>query len=197
MNKSQEYIKNVKIDEIPWNRLFTTYGTAKNFIKYFRDIESSNIKVVKSAIQEIASEIEHQDTLWHATPFAMIFLLRAFEKAINNLDNNVSCFLVDYLLSIFIIIAECSNYYEDEFMTDEKPLESFSDMLKEEYLYSEEISEDGEEKIEECYDFPGEVFYSFYYYSFQVVLSCVPLLDKINNIEFKDKIQKLKEILNP
>ena len=42
----------------------------------------------KTALEEVLRNIEHQSTLWRATPFAMIFLERIFQKAVLQMDKN-------------------------------------------------------------------------------------------------------------
>ena len=64
------------------------------------------------------------------------------------------------------------------------PLPSFADMLNEEYLWSEEYDEDEDIlRYEEEEVFRDDLFFSFYYYSLQVLLLYKPLLDKNNKFE--------------
>ena len=52
-------------------------------------------------------------------------------------------------------------------------------LLNEEYLWSEEYDEDEDVlRYEEEDVFPDDLFFSFYYYSLQVLLLAIPLLDK-------------------
>ena len=37
---------------------------------------------VKESLYELTTNMEHQSTLWHATPFGMVFLSRILEKAL-------------------------------------------------------------------------------------------------------------------
>ena len=43
--------------------------------------EKFDAKVLQNALSKIFNEIEHQSTLWHATPFALLFLARIFMQA--------------------------------------------------------------------------------------------------------------------
>ena len=55
---------------------------------------------VKSALYELTTNMEHQSTLWHATPFGMVFLSRILEKALAESErNSVAYFLVGELLT--------------------------------------------------------------------------------------------------
>ena len=76
------YIESLEISDIPWNRLPTIYGRATDFPKYFETLSKmENLDDIMRDGEEIAINIEHQSTLLHATPFAMVFLLRIFRKA--------------------------------------------------------------------------------------------------------------------
>ena len=117
---TKQYIETVKVSDIPWHRLTTTYGRATDFpteLDVLWNMES--MEAVDAAGEALEFNIEHQSTLWHATPFAMIFLLRIFKKA-------------------------------------------------------------QEEDV-----FPDDLFFSFYYYSLQVLLLAIPLLDTSDEGEAK------------
>nr|WP_314373178.1 hypothetical protein [uncultured Campylobacter sp.] len=43
--------------------------------------EKFDAKAIQDALSKIFNEIEHQSTLWHATPFALLFLARIFMQA--------------------------------------------------------------------------------------------------------------------
>ena len=175
----QTYIETVKVSDIPWHRLTTTYGRATDFPAHLKVLwDMKNVDAIDAAGEELAQNIEHQSTLWHATPFALVFLLRIFKKAVEEQGHNeVARYLVEELAELFLIIAEC---IRDGFMLEHAdPLPNFEDMLKEEYLWSEEYDEDEDIiRYEEEEVFPDDLFFSFYYYSLQVLLLCKPLLDK-------------------
>ena len=181
---TKQYIETVKVSDIPWHRLTTTYGRATDFpteLDVLWNMES--IEVVDEAGEALAQNIEHQSTLWHATPFAMIFLLRIFKKAQEeSAQNKVAHYLAEQLVELFTVIAEC---IRDGLMLEHAdPLPSFADMLNEEYLWSEEYDEDEDIlRYEEEEVFSDDLFFSFYYYSLQALLLCKPLLDKNKEYE--------------
>jgi len=208
MNENQKYICDVKVEEIPWNRLTTAYVRATEFPEYFTVIESmSNKKKVKTTLHDILRNIEHQSTLCRATPFTMIFLVRIFQKAVAEMDNNdIAYDIVKELLHFFKLIAELfqetEEYMEKMEMKKEKPLPYFSDMLKEEYLFPEEC--DNEEDEETLWEEDVEKFneqseysfyYSIYYYSYQVLLNCNETLKKISNTAIAEQVNKLQKLL--
>ena len=180
---TKQYIETVKVSDIPWHRLTTTYGRATDFPAHLEVLgDMKNVDAIDAAGEELAQNIEHQSTLWHATPFALIFLLRIFKKALEEQGHNeVAKHLVEELAELFIIIAEC---IRDGLMLEHADqLPNFEDMLNEEYLWSEEYDEEEDIcRYEEEEVFPDDLFFSFYYYSLQVLL-CKPLLDKNNKFE--------------
>lgn len=176
---TQIYIETVQVSDIPWHRLTTTYGRATDFpteLDVLWNMES--IETINAAGEELAQNIEHQSTLWHATPFAMIFLFRIFKKAQEErTQNKVAQYLAEQLVDLFSVIAECIR--DGLLLEHADPLPCFEDMLNEEYLWSEEYDEDEDIlRYEEEEVFPDDLFFSFYYYSLQVLLLCKPLLDK-------------------
>ena len=196
MDANQIYIQNLKVDDVPWHRITTAYGRATEFPQDFKNMwNMSDVKVVKKAFDEVTNNIEHQGTLWHSTPFAMIFLVRIFERAVFNTSNNeVALFLVEQLLNFFGVVAECIADVDE--LEHPNQLSLFSDMLKEEYLWSEEYDEEEDDmRYEEDEVFPGDLFYSFYYYSYQVLLLCKPMLRLLENTHLSKMIDQLQGVL--
>lgn len=193
---TKQYIETVKVSDIPWHRLTTTYGRATDFPAHLEVLwDMKNVGAIDVAGEELAQNIEHQSTLWHATPFAMVFLLRIFKKALEErTKNEVAHYLVEQLVDLFTVIAEC---IRDGLMLEHADqLPNFADMLNEEYLWSEEYDEDEDIlRYEEEEVFPDDLFFSFYYYSLQVLLLCKPLLDKNNKYEVT-LLELLTEIEN-
>ena len=191
---TQIYIETVQVSDIPWHRLTTTYGRATDFPTELDVLwKMENIDAIDTAGEEIALNIEHQSTLWHATPFALIFLLRIFEKAVEEQRHNeVARYLAEALVELFIVIAE--SIRDGLVLEHADPLPNFVDMLDEEYLWSEVYDEDEDMiRYEEDEVFPDDLFFSFYYYSLQVLLLGKPLLDK-NNEQEAELLELLIEI---
>ena len=193
---TKQYIETVKVSNIPWHRLTTTYGRATDFPAHLEVLwDMKNVDAIDAAGEELAQNIEHQSTLWHAMPFAMVFLLRIFKKALEErTQNEVAHYLVEQLVDLFTVIAEC---IRDGLMLEHADqLPNFEDMLNEEYLWSEEYDEDEDIlRYEEEEVFPDDLFFSLYYYSLQVLLLCKPLLDKNNKYEVT-LLELLTEIEN-
>ena len=186
-----QYIENVKSGDIPWHRITTTYKRATDFPKYFEILNDMNDKeAIETAGEEIAMGIEHQSTLWQATPFACIFLYRIFKKALEDRDKNpVAAYLVPELSELLVYIVEAVNIVEN--MEHPNPLVNFKDMLSEEYLWSEVYDEEEDEmRWDEGNVFPDDLFYSFYYYSKQVLILLKPLLKEADD-EWSKKLYEL------
>ena len=191
---TQRYIETAQISDIPWHRLTTSYGRATDFPKELDVLwKMESIDTVDEAGKEIALNIEHQSTLWHSTPFALIFLLRTFKKAVEEQRHNeVARYLAEALVELFIVIVE--SIKDSLVLEHADPLPNFVDMLDEEYLWSEVYDEDEDMiRYEEDEVFPDDLFFSFYYYSLQVLLLCKPLLDK-NNEQEAELLELLIEI---
>ena len=181
---TQSYIENVQISDIPWHRLTTSYGRATDFPRALDTLwVMESIDAVDVAGKELALNIEHQSTLWHSTPFALIFLLRTFKKAVEEQRHNkVARYLAEALVELFIVIVK--SIRDGLVLEHADPLPNFVDMLNEEYLWSEEYDEDEDMiRYEEDEVFPDDLYFSFYYYSLQVLLLCKPLLDKTKERE--------------
>ena len=192
MADNNNFIQTVKSDEIPWQRLTTAYGRATGFPQYF-DILSKmeDLEAINNAGEEIAINIEHQSTLWHSTPFALIFLGRIFKQALDRRKyGDIADYLANELLELFIEVAEAIKGSEGLEHADQLPY--FSDLLKEDYLWSEEYDEEADElRYESDEVFPDDLFYSFYYYSHQVLLLYKPMLVGLDY----ERAKKLYELL--
>ena len=185
-NETKNYIQIATLEEIPWHRLPTTYGRATDFPKYIKILQKMEDKrAIEEAGETLALNMEHQDTFWQATPFALIFLLRIFKEAVEKRKTNkLADYLARELLAFFIILVKV--IHEVEKMAHSNPLPHFTDMLKEVYLWSEDYDEAADEmRYEEDEVFPDDLFYSFYYYSYQALLVYQPFFEQLEDKEAK------------
>ena len=173
MDENEQYIANLTVDDVPWHRLTAVYGRAADFPQYFAVLTAMREReAVEDALYELTINTEHQGTLWHATPFALVFLTRIFRRALAVQEHNAIAQMIAAGLSEhFSLIAECIR--AGDAMEHADPMPHFSDLLREEYLWSEVYNEEADElHYEDGEVFPDDLFYSFYYYSDQVLLSC-------------------------
>ena len=145
--------------------------------------EKFDAKALQDALNEIFNKIEHQSTLWHATPFALLFLARIFMQARaaagkkrniaadrngenenskdENGENEAAEFIATKLGGFFAFMIEICD--DADKISHAAPLASFSDMLAEKYLWPQSDENDEERWEEHFYD--DELFYSLYFYS--------------------------------
>lgn len=196
MDHNQEYIRNLTIEDVPWHRLDTAYARATHFPTAFQILNAMEDRnAVSSAIWEIRS-IEHQSTLFYAAPFAMVFLTRIFHKAVEQYDKNeIAKYLVSKLLACFHDIAFACKYAEN--YKHEKPLANFSDMLDEKYLCPVLSDEQLHGPwFEDVYEYPDVLFYSFYFYSYRILLEIKESIVKIKDERLSDGIEQLLMLLS-
>ena len=161
INKTLEYIRNVKAEEIDWSKLFGSYSCG---IKIGEDIKNNNLLDLK-VLKNIESEIEHQSTLWTITPFAMIFLIRQLEKDYGDQKRGILL----YFSKIYKLIVETLNFTKDEALNENSfdNLEVYEDMrdIFKTNLNLEDF-EDEEEYIEVFFEEEmSHIRYNSVYYS--------------------------------
>lgn len=170
MESMKEFIDNLKIDDIPWHRMVTAYGTAERYPELFRILDSmENLDEVKQAWNDI-SAFEHQSTFYTPAPFAVVFLARIREKALNAPENPVAVWLADKLTEEFSYYSEICGYAEKS--EHPEPLPEFSDMLNERYLLPADFDfEEDEDVIDELIEkiMQEDFFYSLYYYTGKIL----------------------------
>lgn len=175
INKTLEYIKNVKVEEIDWSKLFGSYSCG---IKIGEDIKNNNLLDLK-VLKNIENEIEHQSTLWTITPFAMIFLIRQLEKDYGDKKEEYC-----YILEIYKLIVETLKFTQDEALEENSfdKLEVYEEMkdIFKTNLNLEDF-EDEEEYIEVFFEeeMTDIRYNSVYYYTDLVVKNGKKTLEEI------------------
>ncbi len=123
--KNRTYITHLKVADVPWHRLTTAYGRGTDFPAHLTVLEQMrDLAPVKESLYELTTNMEHQSTLWHATPFGMVFLSRILEKALADSGQNpVAHFLAGELLDFFSCILQC--FRDGDEMEHAEPLPPF------------------------------------------------------------------------
>ena len=175
INKTLEYIRNVKVEEIDWSKLFGSYSCG---IKIGEDIKNNNLLDLK-VLKNIENEIEHQSTLWTITPFAMIFLIRQLEKDYGDKKEEYC-----YILEIYKLIVETLKFTQDEALEENsfdklEVYEEMKDIFK--INLNLEDFEDEEEYIEVFFEeeMTDIRYNSVYYYTDLVVKNGKKTLEEI------------------
>ena len=143
--ENRMFITHLNVGDVPWHRLTTAYGRGTDFPHHLTVLEEMrDLASVKASLNVLTTNMEHQGTLWHATPFGMVFLCRILEKALAESGQNpVAHFLAEELLDFFAYILQC--FHSGDGIQHAEALPLFSDLLKEEYLWSEEYNEEEDE----------------------------------------------------
>lgn len=177
INKTLEYIRNVKVEEIDWSKLFGSYSCG---IKIGEDIKNNNLLDLK-VLKNIENEIEHQSTLWTITPFAMIFLIRQLEKDYGDKKEEYC-----YILEIYKLIAETLKFTKDKALEENSfdKLEVYEEMkdIFKTNLNLEDF-EDEEEYIEVFFEeeMTDIRYNSVYYYTDLIVKDGKKILEEISS----------------
>ena len=136
--------------------------------------------------------IEHQGTLWHVTPFATVFLARIFKNSLAAATTNpVAHQAVDHIGELFAVLLE--SIRDAQTLEHADPLPKFSDLLTEDSLWPDD-EEDDELRWEEDEVFSDSMFYSFWFYTKEVLADALNGLDEVPQ-EFAESISSLKELL--
>ena len=192
IDKTLEYIRNVKAEEIDWSKLFGSYSCG---IKIGEDIKNNNLLDLK-ILKNIENEIEHQSTLWTITPFVMIFLIRQLEKDYGDKKEEYC-----YILEIYKLIVETLNFTKDEALDENSfdNLEVYEDMrdIFKSNLNLEDF-EDEEEYIEVFFeeDMNDIRYNSVYYYTDLIVKDGKKILEKISSKKNNYEDKKIESLVN-
>ena len=175
IDKNLEYIRNVKVEEINWSKLFGSYSCG---IKIGEDIKNNNLLDLK-VLKNIENEIEHQSTLWTITPFTMIFLIRQLEKDYGDKKEEYC-----YILEIYKLIAETLKFTKDETL-EENSFDKLETYEKMKDIFKTNLNledfEDEEEYIEVFFEeeMTDIRYNSVYYYTDLVVKNGKKTLEEI------------------
>ena len=159
VEQNLEYIANLKLKDVPWDRLSCSYGTAELFAQILNTLTKAVKKTkfdeneLADLLDEIVAQCEYQETFWHATPFALVFLVRIYKSALSE-KGKAAKFISRKLEEFFKLMLEICEKVEQ--MDHAKPLTKMEQMLEPKYL-------DIVDQDELSYD--DRLFYSFYYYS--------------------------------
>ena len=152
---TKNYIDSLDRRSIPWNRMFTAYGTAEHYNELLSVLEETTDEALWKKTFNRISDFEHQSTMFPPAPFVLVFLVRILQKRI---QDGFEDGIVQNLIDQCTYYADVCKYAEE--MEHAQPLGHFWDLL------------DDDEVFENPDVIPDELFYSFYYYS-KVVLSQV------------------------
>lgn len=190
---THDFIDQLTLEGVPWHRLATPYGRGDELPKLLKDLASlKNRESVESSVRKISHLIEHQGTLWHVTPFATVFLARIFRSALADASTNpVAHQAVDHIGELFAVLLE--SVRDAQKLEHADPLPKFVDLLTEDSLWPDD-EEDDELRWEEEEVFSDSMFYSFWFYTKEVLTNALNGLEEVPQ-EFTESISSLKGLL--
>ena len=190
---AHDFIDQLTLEGVPWHRLTTPYGRGDELPKLLKDLSSlKNRESVESSVRKISHLIEHQGTLWHVTPFATVFLARIFRSALADASTNpVAHQVVDHIGELFAVLLE--SVRDAQKLEHADPLSKFVDLLTEDSLWPDD-EEDDELRWEEEEVFSDSMFYSFWFYTKEVLTNALNGLEEVPQ-EFTESISSLKGLL--
>ena len=190
---AHDFIDQLTLEGVPWHRLTTPYGRGDELPKLLKDLSSlKNRESVESSVRKISHLIEHQGTLWHVTPFATVFLARIFRSALADASTNpVAHQAVDHIGELFAVLLE--SVRDAQKLEHADPLPKFVDLLTENSLWPDD-EEDDELRWEEEEVFSDSMFYSFWFYTKEVLTNALNGLEEVPQ-EFTESISSLKGLL--
>lgn len=190
---THDFIDQLTLEGVPWHRLTTPYGRGDELPKLLKDLSSlKNRESVESSVRKISHLIEHQGTLWHVTPFATVFLARIFRSALADASTNpVAHQAVDHIGELFAVLLE--SVRDAQKLEHADPLPKFVDLLTENSLWPDD-EEDDELRWEEEEVFSDSMFYSFWFYTKEVLTNALNGLEEVPQ-EFTESISSLKGLL--
>ena len=190
---THDFIDQLTLEGVPWHRLTTPYGRGDELPKLLKDLSSlKNRESVESSVRKISHLIEHQGTLWHVTPFATVFLARIFRSALADASTNpVAHQVVDHIGELFAVLLE--SVRDAQKLEHADPLPKFVDLLTEDSLWPDD-EEDDELRWEEEEVFSDSMFYSFWFYTKEVLTNALNGLAEVPQ-EFTESISSLKGLL--
>ena len=190
---THDFIDQLTLEGVPWHRLTTPYGRGDELPKLLKDLSSlKNRESVESSVRKISHLIEHQGTLWHVTPFATVFLARIFRSALADVSTNpVAHQAVDHIGELFAVLLK--SVRDAQKLEHADPLPKFVDLLTEDSLWPDD-EEDDELRWKEEEVFSDSMFYSFWFYTKEVLTNALNGLEEVPQ-EFTESISSLKGLL--
>lgn len=191
--ETHDFIDQLPLEGVPWHRLTTPYGRGDELPKLLKDLSSlKNRESVESSVRKISHLIEHQGTLWHVTPFATVFLARIFKRALATASTDpVAHQAVNHIGELFTVLLE--SIRDAQTLEHADPLPTFADLLTEDSLWPDD-EEDDELRWEEEDVFSDSMFYSFWFYTKEVLADALNGLGEVPQ-ESAESISSLKELL--
>lgn len=136
MNSNRDPLEG--IEDVPWDRIVHWYGRASNVPQAIRSLGGPQRE---EAITYLRNNLEHQDGVMQATPFAVRFILRMCDKDAEGVRQIIEP-----------IAAAAKFTLSSPSHINIKPLTDWKSLLSEQRLWPEYVSEDDDEMLWEEWD---------------------------------------------
>ena len=94
----KNYIDSLDRRSIPWNRMFTAYGTAERYNELLSVLEKTTDEAQWKKTFSRISDFEHQSTMFPPAPFVLVFLVRILQKHLQDgSSDGIAKILIDQL----------------------------------------------------------------------------------------------------
>ncbi len=123
---------NLKLTDIPWNRLIGWYNNCGFMLEAFKTLETGSKEDQQKALKKICLETEHQGGIIFVAPFSIYFLKQALQG-----NSLVKDEILAFLKDVKTIVNDTLNQYkEDENLARLKQdSHSLNTLLQEQYLF--------------------------------------------------------------
>ena len=145
----KNYIDSLDRSSIPWNRMFTAYGTAERYNELLSVLEETTDEAQWKKTFSRISDFEHQSTMFPPAPFVLVFLVRILQKHLQDgSSDGIAKILIDQLTYYTGLCDDAEN------MEHAQPLDHFWDLLDDENLLPEDCTE---EDLDQIFENPDAV----------------------------------------
>ncbi len=139
---NMEFCQNVKISDIPWDRIVGCYERATDFPDLFSKLNSKNNHEREVALKKIILNIEHQSSLFPFTPYSLIFLFRTLQALVVESENTQ---FINDILDIILKISNIVKLNIENCGVKKHKIENLSKLLCDEYLWEKFESDEQDE----------------------------------------------------
>ncbi len=183
MNDNVNILKNLQLNEIPWNRMRNFADDPSELPGLLENLQQNvNSESALDSLEKVEKIIEKGGRLCQSTPFALVFLIEYFGKLSLKPDLSVTeCEILDNMKDFFEVVVDDFMIAEEKY--DASKLNDFSEMISEKYLSDKESI------------FSDEVIFSFYYYSYKIIVDMIERLKHYENFIPERIITELSEII--
>lgn len=186
MNDNVNILKTIQLNDVPWNRMSSFADDSSELPKLLEKLKNDiDSESVLDSLEKIEKIIEKDNKLCQSTPFALVFLIDYFGRMSLNPDLSITeCEILDNLKDFFEIVVDDFMIAEEKFAASK--LNDFSEMISEKYL----SVQNNQKSV-----FSDEVVFSFYYYSYKIIVDMIERLKHYENFLPERIVTELSEII--